>query len=117
MAKKKSKEEVVKKPAPVSDEKVDKVEVLSQTKKMNKKYGKVSNLLIKQRDPYVPRAVEAKIREEILKMKAITANDIASKYDIRVSAVKKLLLTMEDEGKLTRVASSSRLKVFNPVSN
>ena len=100
---------------PVSDDKIDKVQTLSRLKKMNKKYGKVATIEIKQRDPYVPRAVEAKIREDIMKMKAITANDLAAKFDIRVSSVKKLLLTMRDEGKLEVIASSARLKVFNPI--
>lgn len=117
MAKKKSnRDERAPKASPVSTEKLDKVEVISQTKKMNKKYGKVANVEIKQRDPYVPRAVEAKLRDDLMKMKAITPNDVAYRYDIRVSAVKKLLLTMEEEGKLVRVSSSSRLKVFNPIS-
>ena len=116
MAKKKDKEAVEKK-APVErkEEAIDKIAVLAQVKKMNKKYGKVASVSIKQRDPFIPRAIEEKIREEIPRMKVITANDLAAKYDIRVSATKKLLLVMEQEGKLKRLASSSRIKVFNPV--
>ena len=113
MAKPKPVREVKK--SAIDDDKIDKVQTLSRLKKMNKKYGKVATIEIKQRDPYVPRAVEAKIREDIMKMKAITANDLAAKFDIRVSAVKKLLLTMRDEGKLEVIASSARLKVFNPI--
>lgn len=79
-------------------ERIDKTEVLSKVKKMAKKYGKVSTIEVKQRDPYVPRAMEKKLREDIKKMKAITANELAAKFDIRVSAIKKLLLTLEDEG-------------------
>jgi len=97
------------------EEKLNKVQTLTQVKKMNKKYGKVATLEIKQRDPYVPRAIEEKLRGDIMRMKAVTANELAAKYDIRVSSIKKLLLDMESEGKLSRIASSSRLKVFNPV--
>jgi ribosomal protein S25 len=97
------------------EEKIDKVEVEAHTKKLNKKYGKVATVELKQRDPYIPRLVETQIREGISKMRAITPNELAARYDIRVSAIKKLLLTLEDEGKLVRISSSSRLKVFNPV--
>ncbi|WP_371804494.1 hypothetical protein [Candidatus Lokiarchaeum ossiferum] len=106
--------EVVKAPE-IEDERLDKTEVLTKVKKMAKKYGKVANIELKQRDPYVPRALENKLRQDIVKMKAITANDLAARHDVRVSAMKKLLLTMEDEGLIERIASSSRLKVFNPV--
>ncbi len=116
MAKKKGKEEEeTKAPKERREEAIDKIAVLAQVKKMNKKYGKVASVSIKQRDPFIPRAIEEKIREEIPRMRVITANDIAAKYDIRVSAIKKLLLVMEKEGKLKRLASSSRIKVFNPV--
>ncbi len=115
MAKKGKPTENTDKKAPaVEDERIDKTEVLSRVKKMAKKYGKVATVELKQRDPYVPRALEEKLRKDILKMKAITANDLAARHDVRVSAMKKLLLTMEDEGLLERIASSSRLKVFNP---
>jgi len=97
------------------DEKLDKVSVISSIKKMNKKYGKVASVELKQRDPYVPRAIEAKLRKDLLHMKAITANDIAARYDIRVSSVKKLLLKMEEEGIIECIADSSRIKIFNPV--
>ena len=116
MAKKKGKEEAEKKaPKVQSEEAIDKIAVLAQVKKMNKKYGKVASVSIKQRDPFIPRAIEEKIRADIPKMRVITANDLAAKHDIRVSAIKKLLLVMEKEGKLKRLASSSRIKVFNPV--
>ncbi|MHA1720154.1 MAG: hypothetical protein DRO88_12370 [Promethearchaeia archaeon] len=113
--KKKVEEEEIEAPKEKTDEAIDKIAVLAQVKKMNKKYGKVASISIKQRDPFIPRLIEEKIRQEIPRMRVITANDLAAKYDIRVSAVKKLLLAMEKEGKLKRLASSSRLKVFNPV--
>lgn len=99
----------------IDDDKINKVQVDSQVRKMAKKYGKVATLETIQRDPYLPLALENKLRKEILKMKAITANELAAKYDVRVSAIKKFLLNLEAEGLIKRVSSSSRLKVFNPV--
>jgi ribosomal protein S25 len=99
----------------MDDDKVNKVQAENHVRKMNRKYGKVATLETIQRDPYLPMALETKLRKELMKMKAITANELASKYDVRVSTMKKFLLTLESEGKLTRSASSSRLKVFNPV--
>lgn len=99
----------------MDDDKINKVQADTQVRKMNRKYGKVSTLETIQRDPYLPPALETKLRDEIPKMKAITANELATKYAVRVSTMKKFLLTLESEGILTRLASSSRLKVFNPV--
>lgn len=99
----------------MDDDKINKVQAETQVRKMNKKYGKVATLETIQRDPYLPLALEKKLRKDILKMKAITANELASKYEVRVSTMKKFLLDLEAEGKIKRITSSSRLKVFNPV--
>ena len=97
-----------------SDKALNKVQVLSQIKRMNKKYGKVATLEIKQRDPFIPKPIEAKIRTEIPSMKVVTANELASKYDIRVSTLKKLLKNMHDEGILSVSSSNSRITVYEP---
>ena len=102
------------KEAPVEEGKIDKVETLVQTKRLNKKYGKVATIELKQRDPFVPRATEKKLRIEIKKMKAITPNEIAAKYDIRVSTVRHFLNALVLEGVLELVSSHDRLKVYNP---
>ncbi len=99
----------------IDDDKINKVQVESQVRKMAKKYGKVATLETIQRDPYLPLALEKKLRKEIVKMKAITANELALKYDVRVSTMKKFLLDLEAKGIIKRISSSSRLKVFNPV--
>ncbi|MHA1521564.1 MAG: hypothetical protein ACTSRK_15390 [Promethearchaeota archaeon] len=96
------------------DDKINKVQAQTQLRKMARKYGKVATLETIQRDPYLPLSLENKLRKEIPKIKAITANELAAKHAVRVSTMKKFLLTLESEGKLTRIASSSRLKVFNP---
>ena len=96
------------------DDKVNKVQAQTQLRKMARKYGKVATLETIQRDPYLPLALETKLRNDLPKMKAITANELAAKHAVRVSTMKKFLLTLEAEGKLSRIASSSRLKVFNP---
>jgi ribosomal protein S25 len=96
------------------DSKVDKVEVINISKKINKKYGKVATMELKKRDPWLPRSLEEKLRSELPKSKGITANDLAAKYDVSVSTMRKFLYTLENEGILERVSTSSRLKVFNP---
>ena len=98
----------------IDDDKINKVQAQTELRKMNRKYGKVTTLETIQRDPYLPLALETQIRNDLHKMRAITANDLASKHAVRVSTMKKFLLTLESEGKLTKIASSSRLKVFNP---
>lgn len=97
-----------------ADKALEKVQVISQIKRMNKKYGKVATLEIKQRDPFIPKPIEEKIRKEIAHMKVVTANELASKYDIRVSSVKKLLQNMYNEGKIKVSSSNSRIKVYQP---
>jgi ribosomal protein S25 len=96
------------------EERIDKVETISQTKKLTKKYGKVLTLEVIRRDPYLPRALEEKLRKELPKMRAITANELAAKNNVAVSTLRKFLYRLETEGILERVSSCSRLKVFNP---
>ena len=96
-------------------DKLDKIQVISQIKRMNKKYGKVSTLDIKQRDPFIPKSVEEKIRNDVKHLAAITANELADKHDVRVSSIKKLLKTLEEEGLITINSSSSRIKIYRPV--
>jgi ribosomal protein S25 len=96
-------------------EKLDKIQVISQIKRMNKKYGKVATLDTKQRDPFIPKSVEEKIRKDVKHSAAITANDLADKHDVRVSSIKKLLKTLEEEGLITINSSSSRIKIYRPV--
>lgn len=102
------------KEAPVEEGKIDKVETLVQTKRLNKKYGKVATIELKQRDPFVPRAMEKKLRAEIKKMKAITPNELAAKFDIRVSTIRHFLDALVQEGAAEVVSHHDRLKVYNP---
>ena len=95
------------------DSGVDKVSVITKTKRMDKKYGKVITLDTKKRDSFIPPTLLEKLREDIPKMKVITANDIAIRNDIRVSTIKKFLMDLASEGLIDIVSSSSRLKVFS----
>lgn len=90
----------------------DKVEVFSKTMRMNKKYGKVAVIEIKKRDPFIPPSIEKKIRDTVVKSRAVTPNELAVRFDIRVSAVKKLLKAMEDEGLVTLISGGSKLKIY-----
>lgn len=95
------------------DSSADKVSVITKTRRMDKKYGKVITLDTKKRDSFIPPTLLEKLREDIPKMKVITANDLAIRNDIRVSTIKKFLKDLADEGLIDIVSSSSRLKVFS----
>ncbi len=97
------------------DPSVNKLEVVEKNIRLLRKYGKVQRLQILKRDPFIPRNIEKEIREKVPNLKAITANDLAQRYNIRVSALKKLLLKLEEEGKIDRIVSSSRIKIYKPV--
>ncbi len=91
---------------------IDKVSVFSKIKKLDKKYGKVGTIEIKKRDPFIPPSIEKKLRESLPKMRAITANSLALKNDIRIGTIKQLLNKMVEEGELEVVSTSSRLRVY-----
>lgn len=91
---------------------IDKVDVFVRVKKLAKKYGKVTNLEVKKRDPFIPPSIEKSLRESLVKSRAIIANEIATKNDIRISAIKQLLNDMLEEGLLEVVSASSRIKVL-----
>ena len=96
----------------MSESAVNKLEVYEQKRKLNKKYGKVQTIVVKSRDAYIPHNLIDKIKEDIKKAKSITANGIASKYDLRVSTVKKLLLELESKGEIKQLTGNCRLKIF-----
>jgi ribosomal protein S25 len=94
------------------DSNVDKVSTIVKTRRLDKKYGKVTTLETKKRDPLLPPSVDQKLREDVPKMKVITANDLSIKYDIRVSTIKKFLKDLHEEDQVELVSTSSRLKVY-----
>jgi ribosomal protein S25 len=95
-----------------SDIDIDKVNVISKIRKMDRKYGKVANIETKIRDPYIPPSVEQKIRETAVKSRGFTPTEFAQKNDVRISAVKKLLKQMVSENLIEIVESSRRLKIY-----
>jgi len=95
-----------------SDISLDKTNVITKIKKMDRKYGKVTNIETKIRDPYIPPSVEQKIRETAVKSRGFTPTEIAQKNDVRISAVKKLLTQMVSENLIEIVESSRRLKIY-----
>jgi ribosomal protein S25 len=97
----------------MSEDESEKVQPITKTLKIDKKYGKIVSVEVKRRDPFLPPSVEKRLRESLPKTKAITANNLAAKLDIRVSTIKSLLEDMTKEGLLDCVSSSSRLKVYH----
>jgi len=91
---------------------LNKTNVITKIKKLDVKYGKVSNIETKVRDPFIAPVVEQKIRETVVKSRGFTPTEIAQKNDIRISAVKQLLRELQNEGLIKCVESSSRLKIY-----
>jgi len=91
---------------------IDKINVITKIKKLDRKYGKVINLETKIRDPFIPPSLEEKIRETLIKSRGFTPNEIAQKNDLRISTVKRLMKQMETEGLIELVETSYRLKVY-----
>jgi ribosomal protein S25 len=91
---------------------LNKTNVITKIKKLDRKYGKVANIETKIRDPFIAPVVEQKIRETAVKSRGFTPTELAQKNDIRISAIKKLLKELEKEGLITCVESSRRLKVY-----
>ena len=91
---------------------LNKTNVITKIKKLDRKYGKVANIETKVRDPFIAPVVEQKIRETAVKSRGFTPTEIAQKNDIRISAAKKLLREMENEGLIECVESSSRLRIY-----
>jgi len=97
-------------------EKEDKLIVRKATLNLRRKYGRTKQINIVERDAFVPSKVEKEIRETFLKKKAITATDIALKYEIRVSTIKLLLKQYEEEGLIKLLDPSLKLKIYVPTS-
>ena len=91
---------------------LNKTNVITKIKKLDRKYGKVANIETKIRDPFIAPVVEQKIRETVVKSRGFTPTEIAQKNDIRISAAKKLLKELQNEGLIVCVESSSRLKIY-----
>ena len=94
----------------------DKQLIRKATLSLKRKYGRVKQINIVERDAFIPDGIEKEIRETILKKKAITATDISIKYDIRVSSVKLLLKEYEKEGLIKLLDPSLKLKIYVPTS-
>ncbi|MHA2496135.1 MAG: hypothetical protein ACXAEL_02270 [Candidatus Hodarchaeales archaeon] len=55
------------------------------------------------------------IADEMSKSKGMTAQEIADKHDIRVSVAKRILGTLEEDGKAQLLVSGQNIKVYGPV--
>ena len=97
-------------------EKDDKSLVRKATLNLKRKYGRVKQINVVERDAYIPKGLEKEIRETFLKKKVISPSDIALKYDIRISAVNLLLKQYEEEGLIKRLDPSLKIKVYVPTS-
>lgn len=97
-------------------EKEDKLMVRKATLNLRRKYGRIKQINVVERDAFIPSGLEKEIRETILKKKSILATDIALRYDIRVSTVKLLLKQYVEEGIIKLFDPSLKLKIYVPSS-
>ncbi|MHA1309596.1 MAG: hypothetical protein ACTSWR_09115 [Candidatus Helarchaeota archaeon] len=67
---------------------------------------------LKRRDILIPDELEENIIAEIQKMKYLTANEIAKKYNLRVSTAKEFLKLMYEKKMIKLYLSSRRLKIY-----
>ncbi|MHA1271083.1 MAG: eS25 family ribosomal protein [Candidatus Helarchaeota archaeon] len=67
---------------------------------------------LKRRDILIPNELEESIISEIPKMKYITANEIAKKYNIRISSAKQFLRLMEERQLIKPYIKSRKLKIY-----
>lgn len=77
-----------------------------------KRWGKVVEFTALVRDLNPSDDVRNNIVKEASRSRAITAQAIAQKYNVRVSTAKKILEELVEEGKLQLVTSSPRVKVY-----
>ena len=82
-----------------------------------KRWGKVVEFTPVERDLHASEETRKKIIKEALKARAITPQELADKYQIRVSTAKNILAELANEGKLTILASSRRVKVYSATSS
>ena len=95
-------------------EKNDKSLVRKASINLKRKYGRVKQINIVERDAFIPSNIEEEIKENFLSRKVISASEIALKYDIRISTVKMLLKQYEEEGLIKLLDPSIKLKVYSP---
>ncbi|TET60928.1 MAG: hypothetical protein E3J52_02490 [Promethearchaeota archaeon] len=95
-------------------EKEEKQITRKATLNLRRKYGRIKQINIVERDAFIPKKLEKEIKETILKKKTILATDIALKYDIRVSTIKLLLKQYEEEGLIKLFDPSLKLRIYVP---
>lgn len=95
-------------------DKEDQVFVKKETLNLRRKYGRTKQISIVERDAFVPPGIEDDIKEYIKNKKSITASDLAVKFDIRVSTIKKLLRQYEQEGIIKILDPNLTLEIYVP---
>ncbi len=54
------------------------------------------------------------LRQSIMQQKVITPTSVSKQYGIKVSEAKKILRELENKKRITRIFSSSKLKIYVP---
>ncbi|MHA1231987.1 MAG: hypothetical protein ACTSRP_03770 [Candidatus Helarchaeota archaeon] len=82
------------------------------TAKPKKWSSKTVKVDLKRREILIPEELEESMINEIPKMKYITANEIAKKYNLRVSSAKEFLKLMEEKKLIKLYLSSRSIKIY-----
>lgn len=93
----------------------EKAQSRTWSKKLDKKYGKTASIDMIDRDPFIPAALEEKLRKSLPHQMAIIPNELARKNNVRVSTIKVLLRSLEADNQIKIVNTSSRLRVYTGV--
>lgn len=64
------------------------------------------------RDVTIPDELRKTMRKEIPKMKAITPNQVAVKYNLRIGVAKDVLEELEQKGHITQVLRNRRISLY-----
>ena len=100
----------------MSEQEKEKLIVRKATINLKRKYGRVKQISIAERDAFIPASLEGDIKEYIQKKKSVTATDIAARFDVRVSTVKLLLKQYIEEGSIKIFDPSMKLKIYVPIA-
>lgn len=99
----------------MSDQDKEKLIVRKATVNLKRKYGRTKQISIVERDAFIPQSLENDIKEYILKKKTITATEVGTKFDVRVSTIKLLLKQYIEEGLIKLYDPTMKLKLYVPV--
>ncbi|MHA1754563.1 MAG: eS25 family ribosomal protein [Candidatus Odinarchaeia archaeon] len=87
-----------------------------KAKVSSKKKSPVEKIEKNIREVEVKAEILENIKKEVPKMKVITPNQVATKYNIRLSVARDILGSLAEKGLIKQVGSNRRLKLYTKVA-